>query len=101
MDMKKIAVAVLAVMLILSLAACTSGEEPQKQSSTAQQCVTYSYTDYPLERNGIHLHLDCEPHQGKVCSLHVFLQLHHKALFQCLQGPLCNLLRMPTSASIY
>jgi uncharacterized lipoprotein YehR (DUF1307 family) len=45
MDMKKIAAAVLAVMLILSLAACASGEEPQKQSSTAQQSVTYSYTD--------------------------------------------------------
>ena len=57
--MKKIAAVVLAVMLILSLAACASGEEPQKQISAAEQSVSYSYTEYPLERNGMDLHLDC------------------------------------------
>ena len=58
-DMKKIVAAVLAVMLILSLVACDSGKEPQNQSSAVEQSVTYSYTEYPLERNGIDLHLDC------------------------------------------
>ena len=57
--MKKITAVVLAVMLILSLAACASGEEPQKQISAAEQSVSYSYTEYPLERNGMDLHLDC------------------------------------------
>ena len=56
--MKKIA-AVLAVILILSMAACVSGEKPQKQNNTAEQSVTYNYTEYTLERNGIDLHLDC------------------------------------------
>ena len=51
--MKKIAAGVLVVILILSMAACASGEELQKQSSAADQSVTYSYTEYPLERNGI------------------------------------------------
>ena len=57
--MKKRTAVVLAVMLILSLAACASGEEPQKQISAAEQSVSYSYTEYPLERNGMDLHLDC------------------------------------------
>ena len=57
--MKKITAVVLAVMLILSLTACASGEEPQKQISAAEQSVSYSYTEYPLERNGMDLHLDC------------------------------------------
>ena len=57
--MKKIAAAVLAVMMILSLAACASGEEPQKQISAAEQSVSYSLAEYPLERNDIDLHLDC------------------------------------------
>ena len=57
--MKKIAAAVLAVMMILSLAACASGEEPQTQISAAEQSVSYSLAEYPLERNDIDLHLDC------------------------------------------
>ena len=57
--MKKITAVVLAVMLILSLAACASGEEPQKQISAAEQSVSYSLAEYPLERNDIDLHLDC------------------------------------------
>ena len=57
--MKKMAAAALAVMLILSLTACVFGKEPQKQNSAAKQPVAYSYTEYPLERNGIGLHLDC------------------------------------------
>ena len=57
--MKKIAAAFLAVMMVFSLATCASGEEPQKQGNVAEQSVTYSYTEYPLERNGISLHLDC------------------------------------------
>ncbi|MBR3174560.1 MAG: alpha/beta fold hydrolase, partial [Oscillospiraceae bacterium] len=56
--MKKITAMVLAVMLIFSLATCASGEEPQKQSSAAEPSVSYSYNEYPLERNGIDLHLD-------------------------------------------
>ena len=63
-DMKKTVATVLAVILILSVATCVYGEASQKQSSTAQQSVTYSYTDYPLERNGIHLHLDCMAAEG-------------------------------------
>ncbi|MDO4803413.1 MAG: alpha/beta fold hydrolase [Lachnospiraceae bacterium] len=57
--MKKITAAVLAVMMVLSLAACAGAEETQKQISTMEQSVSYSYTEYPLERNGIDLHLDC------------------------------------------
>ena len=57
--MRKIAVALLAVMLVLSLAASVSGKETQKQNSTVEQSAAYSYTEYPLERNGIDLHLAC------------------------------------------
>ena len=35
-----------------------SGEESQKHVSAADPPVSYSYTEYPLERNGIDLHLD-------------------------------------------
>ena len=56
--MKKTASVVLAVILIFLLAACASGEEPQKHGSAAEPSVSYSYTEYPLERNGIDLHLD-------------------------------------------
>ena len=56
--MKRIIAAVLAALLILSLAACASGEEAQIQNGNGEQSVTYSYTEYPLERNGIDLHLD-------------------------------------------
>ena len=59
--MKKIAAAVLAVMLIFAMAAYASGEKPQEQSGMEGQFVPYSYTEYPLERNGIDLHLDCRP----------------------------------------
>ena len=55
--MKKLAAAVLAVMLIFTMAAYASGEKPQEQSSMEGQFVTYSYTQYPLERSGIDLHL--------------------------------------------
>jgi len=57
--MKKAVSIILAAILIVSLAACSSGEETQKQVeiSKAQQSVVYS--EYPLERNGINLHLDC------------------------------------------
>ena len=57
--MKKITSLVLAVMLILSMAACVSGEETQMQSKAAEQSAIYSYTEYSLARNGIDLHLDC------------------------------------------
>ena len=53
--MKKIAAAALAVMMILSLAASASGGETQKENDSS---ASYSYTEYPLERNGIDLHLD-------------------------------------------
>ena len=56
--MRKIAAAVFAAMLILAMTACASGEEPNKQSSTAEQSVSYRYAEYPLQRNGIDLHLD-------------------------------------------
>ena len=57
-NVKKIATTALAVMLTVLLGACTFGEEPKKQSSRAEQSVAYSYTEYPVERNGIDLHLD-------------------------------------------
>ena len=57
--MKRIVAAVLAVLLILSIEACAFGEEQKKQNSATGQSVSYSYTEYPLERNGIDLHLDC------------------------------------------
>ena len=56
--MKKTASVVLAVILIFLLAVYASGEESQKHGSTADPPVSYSYTEYPLERNGIDLHLD-------------------------------------------
>jgi pimeloyl-ACP methyl ester carboxylesterase len=63
--MKKVLSIMLAAMLIVSLAACASGGEAQtstteqSQTNTSEQSVTYTYTEYPLERNGIDLHLDC------------------------------------------
>ena len=58
--MKKLVTAVLAVILILSLAACASGRE----NSITDQSAAYSYTEYPLARNGIDLHLDCMQVEG-------------------------------------
>lgn len=63
--MKKIAATIFTVMVVLSLAACVGAELPQKQSSAAEQSVTYSYAEYPLERNSIDLHLDCMEVLGK------------------------------------
>ena len=71
--MKKMAAAALAVMLILSLTACVFGEEPQKQNSAAKQPVAYSYTEYPLERNGIGLHLDCMETAGNGLEKNILL----------------------------
>ena len=71
--MKRAAAAVLAAMLIFSLAACASGEEPQKQSGMAEQPVKYSYTEYPLERNDIALHLDCMTDAGTTMDKNILL----------------------------
>ena len=71
--MKKMAAAALAAMLILSLTACVFGEEPQKQNSAAKQPVAYSYTEYPLERNGIGLHLDCMETAGNGLEKNILL----------------------------
>ena len=62
--MKRIAAVVLAIMLILSMAACAFGDGQKQQSSATEQSVSYSYTEYPLERNGIDLHLDCMTAEG-------------------------------------
>ena len=57
--MKRIAALVLAAALILSLAAFASGE-----TGAAEEAAAYSCTEYPLERNGIRLHLDCMTASG-------------------------------------
>ena len=66
--MKKVLSIILAAMLIISLAECASGGETQisttEQITTPEQSVTYTYTEYPLERNGIDLHLDYMETQG-------------------------------------
>ena len=80
--MRKIAVALLAVMLVLSLAASVSGKETQKQNSTVEQSAAYSYTEYPLERNGIDLHLACMEATGMNPDRNILLIdfLHGKAM---------------------
>ena len=59
MEMRKVAAAVLAALLVVSLAVCVSGEETEKQNSIEEKSAEYSYTEYPLERNGIDLYLAC------------------------------------------
>lgn len=68
--MKKVLSIILAAMLIVLLTTCVFGGETQistteqSQTNTSEQSVTYTYTEYPLERNGIDLHLDCMEAQG-------------------------------------
>lgn len=83
--MKKAFSIVCTIMLMISLAACALGKEAQhqddiseqteatEQGGTVQQSASYCYTEYPLERNGIALHLDCMEVEGTQPEKHILL----------------------------
>ena len=58
--MKKIYAVIAAVIIAVSVSGCKAETPPAAaETQSVTQAALYSYEEYPLERNGISLHLDC------------------------------------------
>ena len=58
--MKKIYAVIAAVIMAVSVSGCKAETPPAAaETQSVTQAASYSYEEYPLERNGISLHLDC------------------------------------------
>ncbi len=61
----------LAALIILLLTGCGNAGESLKQEETSPE--EYIYIEYPLERNGVELHLDCVSIKGKESTDNILL----------------------------
>ena len=58
--MKKIYAVIAAVIMAVSVSGCKAETPPAAaETQSVTQAASYSYEEYPLERKGISLHLDC------------------------------------------
>lgn len=57
------------ILFLASLCACSSKKEVQPKTGA----VSYTYQEYPLERNGIALHLDCVKKSGAAAQKNILL----------------------------
>ena len=57
-------ITLLLAILILGLLSACGGGRTECEGQQAVQNMTYSYEEYPLERNGVALHLDCVKEEG-------------------------------------